>query len=562
MSKKKPATKVADTEEQPSKYGYCPKCGSGWLRKDGLTTNTGSEKQRYSCNGCAHRTTTPAKEPPASAVVMRTTLPTAKRYIVTAAQNATPIHKPTWQALQNAAKYYDAELVVIPGRYKNPTSQWSQKNKDHEWWDPAVTPYLCQGWIRLNDRLVILGDVKVQWAAKQPLVGLDSLTKDRSGIVGHGSRSLRSVATPQHKHAKVMYTTGACTVRNYTDTKRGAEGKFAHCLGAVIVEIDGDTFYVRQLNATKMGSFIDLDLEFTPDEVRLAKPALAMSMGDSHVRWINPEVVSATFTAADSLVKIINPRNQFWHDIIDFHARNWHHEDDWITQFAKWKFKKESVQSEIDEGMRFVNKHTPRNCKSFIVSSNHERGTGKWLKRADFRRDPVNAEFYVGLAKRAMESARMTAGGVAYNDPFIDYAKEAAKSNVQFLQLGESKVLMGVEYGFHGDIGPNGSRGTTKNLSRLGVKVTKGHSHTAEIDGGCYSAGKSTGPLEYEQGGPSSHTNSHVIQYANGKRCIITIINGRYCLKRPKKPISEGGVAPAPTQEGKAEDGFLAPEAE
>lgn len=516
---------------------YCPKCGAEGMSKDGFTTNTGSEKQRYQCPdaACKHRTTAPSTTPVETEVKMRKTLPTAKRYIFTAAQNATPIHKPTWQSILRCAEYYGAELGVIPGRYKNPTSQWTQNNKDHEWWAPEVVPYLCDGWIRLNDRLLVLADVKVQWAAANPLGRLDSLTKDKSGIVGHGSRAMRSVATPQHKHAKAMYTTGACTVRNYTDTKQGKLGAFYHALGALIVEIDGDTFYVRQLSATKQGHFIDLDMEFTPDEVRPAPPALAVSMGDIHQRWALPEVVNATLVAPDSLVKLTNARNLFFHDIIDFHSRNWHHEDDWITQFAKWKYKIEDVQKEIDEGIRFINKHTPKNRNAFVVASNHEEGVAKWLKRADYRKDPVNAQFLAALAIRAMETAKRTGGGVSYDDPFVDYAQRFAKPNVHFLKRGESKVLAQVEYGFHGDIGPNGARGTTKNLSKLGVKVTKGHSHTAEIVDGCYSAGKSTGTLEYERGGPSSHTNSHVIQYANGKRAIITIINGRYCLPRPRK---------------------------
>ena len=496
----------------------------------------GSQKQRYACKSCGHKTTTPKKEKPVAAIPMRTSLPTVKRYIITAAQNATDIHKPTWQTLLRCAEYYDAELVVIPGRYKNPTSQWSQKSKDHEWWDKAVVPYLCNGWIRLNDRLVILGDVKVQWAASNPLGRMDSFTKDKSGIVGHGSRAMRSVATPQHKHAKVMYTTGACTVRNYTDTKQGKLGGFAHSLGALIVEIDGDTFYVRQLNATKMGSFIDLDLEFTPDEVRPARPALALSMGDSHIRWIDKGVTRATFTAPDSIMKLMKPRHLFWHDIIDFHSQNWHHREDFITQFGKREFGIDDIDAEIREGMRFVNKHTPAYCESRIVSSNHERQLSRWLRDTDPRKDPINLKIWLQLAGDAVSNVRKSAGGIVCDDSFINYSSQFAKPNVKFLKLGQSFVLSQVEYGFHGDIGPNGSRGTTRNLSKLGVKVTKGHSHTAEIIDGCYSAGKSTGPLEYERGGPSSHTNSHVMQYSNGKRVIITIINGRYCLPRPRKP--------------------------
>ena len=301
---------------------------------------------------------------------------------------------------------------------------------------------------------------------------------------------MRSVATPQHKHPKIMLTTGACTVRNYTDSRAGMLAKFNHCLGALIVEVDGDVFHVRQLNATKQGHFIDLDVEFTSDEVRPAKPALSVSMGDIHQRWVLPDVVKATFTAPDSLVKLINPRYLFWHDTVDFHSRNHHHKDDWITGYAKWKFKIECVRTEIEDAIRFVNKYTTGGRKSVVVSSNHDRAVERWLKEADFRKDPVNAKFYLECAQRAIDSAQMTEGGVTFDDPFVSYAQTFAKANVHFLKPGESKVLAQVEYGFHGDMGPNGSRGNTKNLSKLGVKVTKGHNHTAEIIDGCYSAGK------------------------------------------------------------------------
>lgn len=526
MSTKKQTKKVS--------YGYCPKCG-GSLVLAGLTTNP-IPKQRYQC-AYRHSTTSPLKEPPSGMVSMRTKLPNAKVYIITAAQNATPIHGNFWKSLEHCAKFYNAEKVVIPGRYKNPTSQWTQKNQEHEWWDEAVLPYLCKGRIKLNDRLIILGDVKIQWAAQNPLGSMDGLTRDMSGIVGHGNRALRSIATPQHKHPKLMMTTGACTVANYTDTKQGAIGKDHHTLGALIVEIDGDVFYVRQLDADKSGSFIDLDMEFTPDGVRPAKPALSISMGDTHQRFILPHVVDATFDAKRSMVNLLKPQHLIWHDLLDFHTRNHHHKDDWLTKFGKWKAGKECVRTEVEEAINFVNKKTPKDCKSVIISSNHDRALARWLKEANFKDDPVNSEFYLEIALEAVRGSKMYQGGVESYDPFISYAQKRAAKNVQFLKQGKSFMLARVEYGLHGDNGPNGSRGTTKNLSTIGVKVTKGHNHTAEIIDGCYSAGKSTGPLEYEAGGPSSHSNSHVVQYANGKRAILFIINGRYCLDdRRSKP--------------------------
>ncbi len=508
-------------------FGFCPKCGSDALFKHGKTTNQTS-KQRYHCSVCKHRTTTPRL--PSNPVSMRTKLPNAKVYIITAAQNATPIHKGFWQSLEHAASFYGAEKVVIPGRYKNPTSQWTQGNDEHEWWDSAVLPYLLNGRIKLNERIMILGDVKIQWAARSPLASLDTLTKDMSGIVGHGNRALRSIATPQHKHPKLMLTTGACTKPNYTDTKQGAIGAFNHSLGALIVEIDGDIFYVRELNADRHGSFIDLDMEFTPEGVKPAGRALSISMGDTHQRFVLPQVVDATFNAKRSMVNLLRPQHLIWHDLLDFHTRNHHHKDHWLTGFGKWKAGKECVRTEVEDAIQFVNNKTPKDCKSIIVSSNHDRAMARWLEEADFKKDPVNLEFYLEIAATAAKSVKMSVGGIMYDDPFIAYAQKLAAANVQFLKQGQSFILAGVEYGLHGDNGPNGSRGTTKNLSTIGVKVTKGHNHTAEIIDGCYSAGKSTGALEYEAGGPSSHSNAHVVQYANGKRAIIFIINGRYCL--------------------------------
>ena len=464
---------------------------------------------------------------------MRARLPSAKRYIITAAQNATPIQPAFWASLKQAAAYYNAELVVIPGRYKNPTSQWTEKNAEHEWWDSAVVPYLCKGRISLNDRIMILGDVKVPWATRSPLTMMDTLTKDKSGIVGHPNRALRSIATPQHKQPKVMFTTGTCTIRNYTDSRQGKIASFNHCLGALIVEIDGDLFWARQLNADKFGAFIDLNLEFTPTGVKPAERALSLTPGDIHERWVLPHVVHATFDAKDSIVNVLHPQHIIFNDLTDSHARNHHHKDDWLTNFGKWKSGIECIRTEIQDAIRFVNEKTPDDCQAVIVSSNHDRAILRWLKETDFRTDPVNAIFYLESALALANSAKKDGGGIVYDDPFVAYAKQFAKKNVKFLKQGQSFVLSRVEYGLHGDLGPNGSRGTTRNLSALGEKVTKGHSHAAEIIDGCYSAGVCTGPLEYECGGPSNHSNSHVVQYANGKRAIIFVINGRYCLDHP-----------------------------
>ena len=59
-----------------------------------------------------------------------------------------------------------------------------------------------------------------------------------------------------------MLTTGACTVKNYTDSKSGKKGEFHHTLGFVIVEIkDDETFFIRQVHGNP-SIFFDLLLYF------------------------------------------------------------------------------------------------------------------------------------------------------------------------------------------------------------------------------------------------------------------------------------------------------------
>ena len=502
---------------------FCPACGSDHIVKYGFTTNAGAEKQNYMCRTCKKRTTNPVK--PLNEVEMRSSVPQVKRYIVTSAQNATPIHKQLWKSIKNCAEYYDAEIIVIPGRYKNPTSQWTEENDSHEWWDADVAPYLVKGTINLGKRLIIL-NTKVQWAAMNPLTSMETLSGDKSAIIGHGKLALKSVATPQHRHPKILYTTGCVTMPNYTDTKAGDIAKFNHAFGGLIVEVSDDHFHVRQLCAMQNGSFCDLDKEFKPDEVRDAPRPIGITMGDTHWAKIDPDVKKATF---DGMVKDLKPHTLIWHDLLDQFARNHHHRGNWITDYRKHKLDQDDMRKEVNESLNGLIDNTPDDCQSIVVSSNHDRALHRWILEADFRKDPKNAEMYIQLASMLLEHMRDNSYEAA--DPFVLYAKSYIQynNNIRFLDGDESFILCDVEHCLHGDRGPNGSRGSTRNLSRIGVKVTKGHSHTAEIIDGCYSVGKSTGRLEYEAG-PSSHSNTHCLQYYNGKRTLITIINGEWKL--------------------------------
>jgi hypothetical protein len=71
--------------------------------------------------------------------------------------------------------------------------------------------------------------------------------------------------------------------------------------------------------------------------------------------------------------------------------------------------------------------------------------------------------------------------------------------------------------------------------NKMGVKTVSGHSHTPGIEGGAYACGtNSILEMEYVRG-PSSWMHTDCIGYANGKRTLVNIINGRWRARRRLK---------------------------
>ncbi|MCK5642258.1 MAG: hypothetical protein KAJ19_15740, partial [Gammaproteobacteria bacterium] len=109
--------------------------------------------------------------------------------------------------------------------------------------------------------------------------------------------------------------------------------------------------------------------------------------------------------------------------------------------------------------------------------------------------------------------------------------KLKGSANITCLGRDQSFMLGGIELSMHGDQGPNGSRGSRMNLRRIGVKSIIGHSHSPGIEEGCMQTGTST-PLKLEyNSGPSSWLQCHAVLYANGKRSLLPIIDGEWCIE-------------------------------
>lgn len=451
---------------------------------------------------------------------------TGKRFLITSAQNATPVHGPFLECLKVAAAAMRAELVVIPLRYRNPTSTWSADQESDEWWDPAVVPYLFGGRKKLGPNLVLVGDVKIQPTAISPLTGFEALTGAESCVIGHPKMQFRAVPAPTGRFPKILSTTGSVTRRNFTDSKAGKLGAFHHLLGAVVVELDGRRFHLRQINADRTdGSFTDLATHYTATAAAPAPSALGLVLGDTHARFADVTVDRATF-GEGGIVETLDPKHVIFNDLFDGYSVNPHHEGNPFVASAKVRACLGSVREEVEHAVRFVVERC-KGRKAVIVPSNHDNFLARWVISTDWRRAPGNAAFYLETARAMLASTRLTDRGTVYADPFAYWVRRLAPE-IRVLDVDERFEIAGIECGLHGDRGPNGARGNLRNLARIGARVISGHSHTPGIHEGHYQTGTST-PLRLEYThGPSSWLNTHCVIYATGKRSLITVVDGEW----------------------------------
>lgn len=468
-------------------------------------------------------------------VFKRALTPGVQRYLVTAAINNVAVHDKFWSCLMTARRSLDAELLVIPIRYKNPTSRdENDEEDDREWWAEEIKPFLWNVRKVINKNLTLLADIKTQATTSDPVHGYESISGASSAIIAHPKMQLKVIPAPQSRMPKIITTTGACTRAVYSSTKAGKMGEFHHSLSALIVEVDGAKFHLRQLHFdTKTGSFTDLDTRYHPDGlVSRAPPPEALVMGDTHVEFVDKAVDKATF-GRGGIATTLKPRRLVWHDLLDGWTVNPHHRGNVFITLAKIKAQCTSVQAEVERAIKHVVDRTFDGTVSLVIPSNHNDFLTRWLVDTDPRTVPANLEFWCETALALARATTTDAGGATYPEPFAYWGEKKTthlRDKIRWLKRDESLLVAGVELSMHGDKGANGSRGTARGLRRIGVRSVIGHSHTPGIEEGCYQVGTST-PLRLEYtAGPSSWLNTHCLVHADGKRQLITIIDGKWRL--------------------------------
>jgi hypothetical protein len=144
---------------------------------------------------------------------------------------------------------------------------------------------------------------------------------------------------------------------------------------------------------------------------------------------------------------------------------------------------------------------------------------------------PVNLAWLGRTVAEMASNCRLAEHGTEYPDALaLHLAKLKLGKRVHILSGRDSLMLGGVEHAMHGDDGPNGSRGSVRNIARIGVKTWTGHGHSKEIFEGAKRVGTATRLYADYTHGPSSWTNADGLTNADGKGQLIDYIDGKFRL--------------------------------
>jgi hypothetical protein len=218
------------------------------------------------------------------------------KFIITWAQNNTPIHAGFLKNIEAYADFINADIHVIAGRYKNPTSLFTQSQQSEEFWDSNIVKYLDANRHDIHKYVSILSDIKVQPTAVNPMTGMQALSGLNSSVFGSPKVQMEMIPVLDGNRPKMMVTTGAITKKNYTDSRSGKVGEFHHTFGFVIVEIkDDETFFIRQVTANdRTGAFTDLFHSVSKGEVSRVNEISAIILGDVHYGHHDQKVLDTT----------------------------------------------------------------------------------------------------------------------------------------------------------------------------------------------------------------------------------------------------------------------------
>ena len=512
----------------------CLNCGSDTVVKKGSDLTKSGIKHRFKCKSCkSHFYSTFSV---ANDIFIKDNIsytPTYKRddswisskidnkvkFVITSAQANVDINIQFLKTLENYCAFNGAQLLILPTSHETSITTYPKE----------IEKYLVDNNFSLNKNVKVLGSIKINSTALNPLSGLGSLSKGSSIVIGHPQLQMMTLPVQSDDSPIIMTTTGTLSINKFSDSKAGYRAGFNSIHSATIVELDGDMFHIRQLEFDNIGVY-DFENYYTTSTIVCDGSSVeAIVTGDEHVTFAD-EVVKEVTYGVNGIVDTLKPKYIVRHDIFDAHSISHHHRNNALMSHKKMSNNSNDVQKEIVKTIQHIIDTTPSKCINVLVASNHNEHLNRWLAETDIKLEPWNALAYHYLMFLTLSHIEATD---EIPDVFRLYTEDTFVDNecmVKFLNRSESFKIKGIEIALHGDKGSNGARGTRSQFAMLPAKTIIGHGHSPGITQNCYQTGTSSLlKLEYNQG-LSGWVQSHVLIYKNGTRQIINIINGKYRL--------------------------------
>lgn len=439
-----------------------------------------------------------------------------KRFVITTAINGAAVDAIRLKSLKSLCKSKKALLLVLPSG--NEINQMDAALADEQW---------VFGKTYLNSNIYVSA-IKVKPSTVNPLTSLGRIgQRNGSTIMASPKQFLEPVAVGDSKMPHMLMSTGAITKPKYQD-KNGDYKKndlialHDHVMGAIVVEIENDTFYhFRQLQFDSKGGVVDLGDYYCGDKKTKLYPS-HFTIGDYHVWETDPTAAKAW----DEVSKVCNNPIRIHGDFFGGTSVNHHEEDNQIIRAKLMSENKLNLESEFRACAKAIDEETDKCDLVVIVASNHHDFLSKhYIPKGMYKRDPQNLDF----------ASKLISPMIHGEDP-LKYGIEKLigikhPKKVLWLKRDESYKVAGIELGAHGDKGANGSKGSPNTLEKGYGNCVVGHSHSPRIVRGFWQVGTSTYlKLPYTEG-TSSWSQTSCLIYPNGARQLINSIGGKWRLK-------------------------------
>ena len=441
-----------------------------------------------------------------------------------------------FNAVQNFLKRTGSELVILPMPAHVKALQSQPRH-----YDPRLKPFRDKFATEFTfNRHLKAIEAYLNPQQINPLTGLRRLRVHRynrdyetpgaelkniktSIIVAHSKQMLDVMPTGHESHPRIIHSTGAITRPSYLRNRIGMIANEDHKLGGLIVEIQGDIFWVRQVQFDPIdGSFIDMGTRYHADGRVTQERAEAFKMGDIHPGYHSDRALSAIYELWD----IIKPKRIFFEDFFDGASISHHLQHKNITRAMLPDYFKD-LPSEINMAKKVLQgiwDKAPKDAEMIATASNHPEHVMRYLEEGRYIKD----------CKENFDIAhRMVVMRLDGKNPLKEYLDPEGRMN--WTDQNTDYIVEGCQMNAHGHLGIGGSRGSVQGHELAYGSSMTAHTHKPSIFHDAFTVGHTTVPRHGYNNGPDNWILCSGAVYKGGHKQLYMIIKGRAFKPRKAK---------------------------